>query len=601
MSANPNGTTQYWQASQVAVDHYNENSGYYNVVVSAWVYLTNNGKTQTLFEWSDSSSSTSFWRLAIGAGNNTFFQWNGGGGQFTNSTNTLSTGAWYHVMALLSQTPTKYCYVITNAVDGSKGTATPGTPSSIDTFDKTTIGAHYTSSGANHFLDGYLRDVTVWNGYTTPSDATMLAAAAAIYNSGSRVPASEQTFSGMRLVHSFDLYDDALCTVTGIEPAAVASAGFATGTNPTDRATNAVTITYPQPWQTVQHTARASTIPVSGQYTHDGTAPTAIEARFNGGTWATVDASPAAGQFNGTLASQGAARGTLEARFTNVTAVTDSVANVGIGEVSIAAGQSNISGRGTSTNTANARASGFSIGTGTTTDGHRQLADPITVDSGSTGSYATKWADEFDTRYSSLPLGLVVHALGGTGLYDPTDWGQGDNEYIRLLRTILQSGVLRGGVCSMMWGQGGADAAQGVSEANYETALTNFHDNLQTDTGLTFEIVINRVDSDFVAGSQAIRDAQDDVIAAESDAYAGVDGDVLDADGSAHFVTDAQVLAAAQAFDTQYSLTPCGIGCEVSAGGGLGTFTITGDGLHVIPVSGSSVDVIGSNLTIQGP
>lgn len=566
MSANPNGTTQYWRDARCAFDRYNASSGYYLVIFSAWVRAENISKAQTICEFSDGASSTNYLRVALGSGNGAFVQWNGGGGQFSITTNTISADTWTHVFAMVAKEATDRSYIIMNADDANKGTGTSVGVDSAAEFNQTLVGAHFPSSGVSQLFDGHIRDVTVWTGYTRPSDATLLSAAQAIYNSGSRVPASEQTFAGCRLLHSFDLYDDAVDTVTGMTLGPVASAGFDTGENPTDRSSNAITATFPQPRQTIQHASRVANIPVSGQYTHDGTPPTSIEARFNGGSWAVVDASPAGGQFDGTLANQSAGQGTLEVRFSNATGVTDSVANVAVGEVVFAAGQSNISGRGTNQNTASTRASIFSSGTGATTDGFRQMADPVVVDSSDKGSFLTKWADEFDDRYSQLPLSIIVHSVGGTGLVNATDWSKGDAEYQRMLVTMLQSGAIRSGVCSMIWGQGGNDAVNGVSEADYEAALIALHDDFQSDSGTTFDIVVNRIDEDFNAGSPAIRAAQDDAIASESDMYAGYDGGLLTpGDASGHWVTDGQILAAAQALDTAYALTPCGIDCELAA------------------------------------
>ena len=105
-----------------------------------------------------------------------------------------------------------------------------------------------------------------------------------------------------------------------------------------------VTVTSPVAYQTFQRTGTTASIPISGTYS--GT-PTAIEASFNGGAYATIDASPSGGTFSGTLASQSQGQGTLTVRYTNDTGVTDTVADVGIGDVYLVLGDSIAEGRGT--------------------------------------------------------------------------------------------------------------------------------------------------------------------------------------------------------------------------------------------------------------
>ncbi|MBS4017518.1 MAG: hypothetical protein KGZ68_04700 [Dechloromonas sp.] len=86
---------------------------------------------------------------------------------------------------------------------------------------------------------------------------------------------------------------------------------------------------------------QATGVRITGEY--DG-APTAIQWRFNGGSWATLVASPSGGAFDATVTLSGPAQGALEIRFANDTAVSASLTLVGVGDVYIAAGQSNAAG-----------------------------------------------------------------------------------------------------------------------------------------------------------------------------------------------------------------------------------------------------------------
>lgn len=86
---------------------------------------------------------------------------------------------------------------------------------------------------------------------------------------------------------------------------------------------------------------QATGVRITGVY--DG-APTAIQWRYNGGSWGTLVASPSGGTFDATVTLSGPAQGALEVRFANDTAVAAALTSVGVGDVYIAAGQSNAAG-----------------------------------------------------------------------------------------------------------------------------------------------------------------------------------------------------------------------------------------------------------------
>ena len=74
-----------------------------------------------------------------------------------------------------------------------------------------------------------------------------------------------------------------------------------------------------------------------------GVAPSAIEARWGNDVWTVVDPAPEGGAFEGVLEGQDAQRGrqTVQVRFANAPGVAASVADVGIGDQMVVAGQSN--------------------------------------------------------------------------------------------------------------------------------------------------------------------------------------------------------------------------------------------------------------------
>lgn len=88
-------------------------------------------------------------------------------------------------------------------------------------------------------------------------------------------------------------------------------------------------------------TEQAPGVRVTGVYDGD---PTSIQWRHNNGAWSTLVASPAGGIFDATVTLQGPSQGPLEVRFSNDTAVSAALSQVGVGDVYIAAGQSNAAG-----------------------------------------------------------------------------------------------------------------------------------------------------------------------------------------------------------------------------------------------------------------
>lgn len=93
-----------------------------------------------------------------------------------------------------------------------------------------------------------------------------------------------------------------------------------------------VTVTSPTDGETL-----SADIDIAGTY-EGGTTVTAIEASFNGGAYATVDAAPASGSFSGTLSGQSAGTGTLTVRSLNGASVvaTDTVENITVSTDAIA-------------------------------------------------------------------------------------------------------------------------------------------------------------------------------------------------------------------------------------------------------------------------
>lgn len=303
---------------------------------------------------------------------------------------------------------------------------------------------------------------------------------------------------------------------------------------------NGVVITTPKNYQTYQRDGSGQhDLTITGTYTGS---PTTLEARFNGGSWTTIVASPAGGTFSGTL-NDISGQGKLEVRHSNDTSKIDTCYWVGVGDVFVAGGQSNMEGKGTNYQLyshASIRPTKF-----TESGVWAELTDPSDSGSLALGSLLPLLATQFLSD-QSVPCAFITTALDGTGLSSPNaDWKppSGTN-YTNMTATVTASGV--NSVKKMLFFQGEKDAANSVTQATYYADIQTFAAAVKADlpgAPLTLLGCIN--DSNAAeANHNPIRYAQ--VAAwATADIQSGPtthDIDVSDGGGDGvHFKTDAEL------------------------------------------------------------
>lgn len=273
------------------------------------------------------------------------------------------------------------------------------------------------------------------------------------------------------------------------------------------------------PFQVIQRDGSdQADIVISGTYS--GFTPTAIEASFNGGAFATIDAAPSGGTFSGTLSGQAAGQGTLIVRDTVQTEIRAQLTPFGIGDVFIGAGQSNMLGVG------NLETYGGSL---------RVCA--YDVDTGSWAALDTQrgcWlyvAEEHETA-EGVPFGMANVAVSATAI---ASWekGAGDDYYSRITDAYAAIGDAK----AVLWQQGEADALAGTAEATYNTALDGIANNLKADIGLDLMAakIHNVSDRDETNVNTAINTAWGD----NANVLTGPDFSAYVADGDLHFTTQA--------------------------------------------------------------
>lgn len=258
-----------------------------------------------------------------------------------------------------------------------------------------------------------------------------------------------------------------------------------TGPSSTDRGINlsaadSITISSVSPWQLFARNKLTNTgsIPVSGTYSG---APTAIEARFNGGAWVVVSASPTGGSFSGTLTGLASGNGALEVRFANNTAITDSVSNIAIGAKLLFWGQSNFSGRANNPQMYTGTAGWFHKYT-VTNNTWQQGADPFDTDTAS-GSIFPLLANSLVAQLG-CPVAFVGVAAGSTTL---AQWQSGQTLNTRML-SYISSAAADGleGICSWI---GESDASAVTPEADFKSRYNAVINQLKTLTGTNSMLV----------------------------------------------------------------------------------------------------------------
>jgi len=243
-----------------------------------------------------------------------------------------------------------------------------------------------------------------------------------------------------------------------------------------------IAIASPVNWQMFARnkTTNIGNIPITGTYS-GSTTPTSIEARWSGGSWSVIDATPTGGTFSGTLSGLTSGNGTLEVRYSNATTVTDSVDNVAIGAKLLFWGQSNFSGRATNPQTYTGTAGFFHKYT-VTNNVWQQGADPFDTDTAN-GSLFPLLANQLVTELG-CPVAFIGVAAGSTTL---AQWQAGQTLNNRMLNyiTAAASDGLEG-ICSWI---GESDASNATTEADFKTRYNAVINQLEALTGVKSMLV----------------------------------------------------------------------------------------------------------------
>ncbi len=221
----------------------------------------------------------------------------------------------------------------------------------------------------------------------------------------------------------------------------------------------------------------------------------AVQARWNGGRWTTIDPRPRGGRFSGVLSGLIPGQGTLSVRLEAHPAVQDSHRYVGVGDIFVIAGQSNACGRAPVMQVWQSRT--FTPSMFGNDCRWKVLKDPVDSPSGqldsisrddptrASGSVWPLLATRI-MRSARVPVAFIPVPYSGSSLADwlcDETWPDDpDTLYGNMLRRVTQAG---GAVRAVLLWQGEWDAGSGqVDAATYKSQLQALAEATQRDLGV---------------------------------------------------------------------------------------------------------------------
>jgi len=236
-------------------------------------------------------------------------------------------------------------------------------------------------------------------------------------------------------------------------------------------ATGSINVNTPlskQVWQ--RNSSGKGDILVKGSITGSATA---VEARFNGGSWQTVDETVSTdGSFKGYITgSEGSGR--VDVRFKNDISVNTSVSQVGVGEVILQYGQSNINGKGNNLNDfKESNYNHFASFLSYETSSLQSADDPFYPDT--RASFGSPWPELAEDIVSnqSVPV-MYCSAAEPGGTAEELDKNSASGLYSRMLNVVdsCTSGTRRVG--SVQFLNGETDAKENTGAETYSQYYQN--------------------------------------------------------------------------------------------------------------------------------
>ncbi len=269
-----------------------------------------------------------------------------------------------------------------------------------------------------------------------------------------------------------------------------------TGSPPPNPLYSSLILSSPANLQIFQRSGTTGDIAIVGTFSGDGEHD--IEASFNGGAYVTI-AEGVTGAFTGTLTDQSQGQGSLTVRLMDDTNVSATATNVGIGDVFVLAGQSNMSGRGTVAQTwSHATLYASQYGNNYTwtqlaaiNDSNTGQVDAVSSDVDAAQNYIPRLATAF-LADQGVPVAFVPCAMNATAI---VSWLPGADHQDRttLYGSMVYRALAVGGVKAVLFHQGESDATitDFTTGATYKTRLLALAAAVWADLGVP--VVVSRI------------------------------------------------------------------------------------------------------------
>ncbi len=269
----------------------------------------------------------------------------------------------------------------------------------------------------------------------------------------------------------------------------ILSALFALSALPSLASLNQPTLTSP----TTRHISQRDSnnlgsVLVSGSFPTN--IPDSVEARAivmsgpnDNGTstsWQTIASSPGTLEFSGTLIdipAGGWYQIEVRGHLNDIPSPVTTIEKIGIGDIFVAAGQSNSSSWSDST-TVSVSDDRVSARTSFTDNTWTKLVDPVTPGDGTGSSVWSRFANNYSSTVN-LPLAIIPTGRGGSGT---GEWVPGGLYYELRLKPTLQS-LPQGDFRALIWHQGETDPFLSVDANTYSTRLSSTIAQSRIDAG----------------------------------------------------------------------------------------------------------------------